>query len=732
MARTLTQRKADALPPKKNYAEPGEKATPANPLDSDAMCQLSDQCERWWTEARDRHAPNRVERFIDHDYYDHDQISAEDRAVYEERGQAPVVQNLIHGAVDWLSGTERRTRIDWTINPRGPEDEQGAQAQSHLMKFVSDANRAGWERSRAFKDSVISGVGFVEEFLRNDKSQERCGYGYVDWRYLWWDPYSRDLDFGDARYFHRVKFVDLDRAIAMVPARSADLKAAAVSSIDNDFALMDRMDGVPAMYALSQNGLERSLLSSGYGLSDRAPRQRVRMIETWYPRAQVSKQIQAEIADCCDLEGITYDANNAELKQKLDAGFISLTDSLTHKMAMCLWVPGVGICKAQDSPYRHNMYPFTAAWAYRHHRDGMPYGIVRGLRDSQDEYNKRRAKALYAASVSTLEFETDSMDADDVRDNLDEYGRMNGEIELAPGGLAKVRRTNGLDVSRQHIEFQQQAKDHIYEGSGITKENLGQDTGALSGRAIIAKQQQGSVTTAEIFDLFRLMIEISGQKLLENIKIGMPLPRQIRIVGQNEGHEWLMVNKPVFDPATGEVSFENDILNTLSDFKVGEQDFRETLRMAMAESLFEMIGKLDPSVGMQLIDLVFDLTDIPNKQKFIDRLQKINGVQPAPQDPEAAAQQDAAAQQQQVAQQQADEQHQAQLNVQRSIADKNDAAAELHRAKGKDAVLDGKMKALDIAGLVHAAIPLAKPADDLYAGALSTPPQPVPAGVTTP
>src|SRR5690606_6740688 len=92
------------------------------------MRNLAKQFEQWWIEARDKHAQNRVDRMLDHDYYDHDQISPEDRAIYEERGQAPIVFNLIHGAIDWLSGTERRTRVDWMVHPRGPEDEQGAKA----------------------------------------------------------------------------------------------------------------------------------------------------------------------------------------------------------------------------------------------------------------------------------------------------------------------------------------------------------------------------------------------------------------------------------------------------------------------------------------------------------------------------------------------------------------------------------------------------------------------------
>lgn len=720
MADALSQRRDKAHDPDERYGvRPGDdRPAPRHALDTEENQELLEQLETWWIESRDKHMVNRAERMLDHDYYDHDQISPEDRLVYEERQQAPVVFNLVHGAVDWLSGTERRTRVDWKILPRGPEDEEGAKAQTQLLKYVSDANKAGWERSRAFKDAVISGVGFTEEFLRDDRSQEACGFGYVDWRYLWWDPFSRDLDFGDARYFHRVKFTDLDRAIAMFPDRAADLRAVAVNTVDTDFELMDELDGLPAMFTLSGNGMGATSLTRAGGLVDKYARQRVRLIETWFPKVVTTKKIKALVADYCDLHGVLYEESNEEHKKALDDGGVSLTDSLTTKMYLAIWVPGGGLCALRQSPYTHNQIPFTATWCYRHHRDGMPYGYVRGMRDAQDEYNKRRAKALYAASVNQVWYEDDAFDEDDEEENLEQAAMPNGQVRLASGGLKKVELKTNIDVSKQHVEFQAEAKEHIYEGNGITRENLGQVTNAISGKAIIAKQQQGAVTTAEVFDLYRLSFQISGQKLLENMKHAMALPRKIRVLGGNEGLQWLAVNQPYYDHATGQVLWKNDVLNTLSDFQVAEQDYHETIRMAMAESLMETIGKMPPELAIQLIDLAVDLTDLPNKDEFVARVRRINGMTPQPETPEQVA---AAAAQAEAAQLEGEER--------RARIEDTRASAEKKRADARKSVIEGKTGALNVAGMVQTAMPVAQAADELYAGAADNPPQPVPAGV---
>jgi hypothetical protein len=60
----------------------------------------------------------------------------------------------------------------------------------------------------------------------------------------------------------------------------------------------------------------------------------------------------------------------------------------------------------------------------------------------------------------------------------------------------------------------------------------------------------------------------------------------------------------------------------------------------MFDSLTDMIKTMDPAASMQILDLVFDLSDLPGKEKFVDRLRKITGQTgtesvPTPEDIEA-------------------------------------------------------------------------------------------------
>jgi hypothetical protein len=670
--------------------------------------QVLRQLEDWWQEGRDMHADNRREQFIDSDFYDGDQFDPETRAELEARGQAPLVYNIIHPTIQWVVGTERRTRIDWKVLARGSEDVGAAEAKTSLLKYAADANNAGWERSAAFKDAVRVGVGWTEEFLRTDALEEELGIRHQAWQEMWWDPFARQLNMQDCRWIDRNKYIDLDYAIAMFPEHADALRGAAVQFAQAEEDAYDDWDlpGVFQQQSRPDDGRRRFLGVTG---NTTRWRMRVRIHETWFKRPKVEKRVRSLVQDYADLNGQVFDPEQPmpeEIAKAKERGVISLVDSLTDTMWQAFWIPGT-LLGLKRSPYRHNRFPFTPIWCYRRHRDGMPYGLIRMVRDPQEDYNKRRGKALFAMSTHRVLFEEDAFNEDDEDEGLEQATMPNGQVRLRAGGLNKVKIDTMSDVAKGHLELAEQSKTQILETSGVTRDNLGQDSSAASGKAILAKQQQGAVVTAEVFDNYRLAIQLSGQKMVSIIEQYVTLPKQIRILGPHGNPEFLMINEPVFDPATGEVWFENDVTRGMADFIVDQQDYRETARMAMAEQLFEMVGRLPPEMAIQLMDLPLELSDIPNKAEFIRRVRMMNGMEPAPEDPNAAADQAAQQQAQQRQQQLADELAAAKIEKER-------AGAENLRAQAASKRVEGRGKAIDVAGMAASAIPLVPAADRLY------------------
>lgn len=687
---------------------------PAHYLDNEANRNLLRRLEEWWCEARDLHADNRQEQMIDADYYDCLQWRAEDAAVLQERGQAPLTFPLVKQMADWVIGTERRTRIDWDVLPRKDADVEVAGVKKQVLKFIADINGAGWERSQQFDDAVKVGVGWTEECYNNDRFEEPVTVRWQDWKGMWWDPYSRHTTLRDCRYLTRAKWLDLDYAIAMFPDRAAELQAKAVDALDPIMETLELEASVPMMFYSSGMGASGRASTGMFGTAsvERRSRRRLLALETWYKTAVNTPMLLGD-----DVDGRTpYDANNDEHRDMLADGTVSLVDSVSEQMFFAIWTPGL-LLRVNKSPYKHKRFPFTPCWAYRRHRDGMPYGIIRPSRDSQDEYNKRRSKILYELSTERVLFESDAIDEADEDRVLEEAHKADGEVRLRPGALEKnkFRIERGNDAIAVQVQMLAEAKTNVNESSGVTRENTGTSTGDQSGRAILAKQQQGSVTTAELFDNYRQANQESGQKTLSNCEQFLTAPKLIRVVGTDGAMTFMGINQPSYDPLKG-VVWENDITESEADFIIDETDYRETARMAMAESLFELIGRLPPEMAMALLDVAMDMTDLPNKAALTNRIRQING-QAAPgaeKTPEGQAA-EAAKQQAQAAQQQREaEQVDAETRLTHAKADQAEAKATLDQTTAKQRSVQGKSEAMQAASMVHAAPNLAPAADRLW------------------
>lgn len=127
---------------------------PGHKLDSDDVQSRFLRIKAWRKEAGDLQRDNRFAQMVDHDFYDGDQWTEDDATILRERGQAPLVFNVIKSTIDWIIGTERRTRVDYRVLPREKNDADGAETKTNLLKFVGDANRFPYARSRAFADAI--------------------------------------------------------------------------------------------------------------------------------------------------------------------------------------------------------------------------------------------------------------------------------------------------------------------------------------------------------------------------------------------------------------------------------------------------------------------------------------------------------------------------------------------------------------------------------------------------
>lgn len=651
-----------------------------SPLDAPEMTQLHQRLLGVYGYEKRRQAPNRWQMALDCDYYDGIQFDEEDIQELLDRGQAPLVYNLVKRTADWVIGTEKRTRFDFKIHGRTKDDVENARIKTDVMKYYQDVNRDHFHRSQAFKETVVAGLGWLEDGVRGDPDEEPIFSRHESWWFMLHDSHSLELDYTDARYHFRSKFADVDLAEAMFPDRKYHVQNTAKNAdlfderMIDEFYLGNRITGEDYL-----TGSVGRFNHGQWGMLDNS-RDRVRIYECWYRKPMKDRVVRSSVLP--QFHGRIFDAANQDMAHAVIIGDATVVERVAMATHYAIFTDS-GMLAHGRSPYRHNRIPFTPIWCYRRGRDGMPYGMIRNIRDPQDGFNRRMSKAIFALSAYRVDAESNAIDEDKMswEDVRNEAGRPDALMVRKPGTKLEVSQDRAL--GEEHLKIAQTEGSLILDASGVTADNLGMESNAQSGKAIIAKQAEGSAVTAEIFDNYRLACQLHGELKLSLVEQYVSEEKVIRITDGKGRPTWKKVNEVTQDP-DGTVRILNDVTAAKADFIIDEEDFHASRRQAASEALMDVSGKMGttPQIALRILRMAADLSDWPNKDEIVKELDAITGHS----DPNDAMTDDEKAKQQQQQQtQQAQQQEQAQmqkdaftvdLDTKRADAEKKKAEAE--------------------------------------------------------
>ena len=564
----------------------------------------------------ERQADNREQMALDEAFYDHQQWTEEELATLASRGQAPLVFNMIQTSVNWVLGSQRRAPTDYKILPRTAEGSKAAEAKTELFKHLADTNGSEFEYADAFADAVKAGVGWMETGQGFPEDGSIVFDRKESWRAMLWDSTSARYDLQDARYIARAKWLDSDVGVALWPARAGLIRAASADTAQGVLELDDLGD-----YPMDSREAEH-FSASGFsrhraGEHDSA-RPRFRAVEVWFKRMAPAKIIRGG-----QFNGELLDEWSPGHWQDLNNGAATLIQR-PREQVHCALITENGILDVRESPYRHNKYPFTPIWGYRRASDGMPYGIIRGIRDIQRDLNKRASKALH--HLSTTRVIATKGAVDDVEDLRDEAARPDAVI-IHNDNTAPPMITTDTNLASAHMDLMRTDAQMIQSIAGVTDENMGRQTNAKSGKAIIARQEQGALATSHFFDNLRRSKLLHGEKLMVNIEQFYTEAHEFRITDQRGNAKFVTVNDGSTDTA---------IASFKADFTITEDDWRATVRQSQAEQLLDLFSRLAstaPQIVMGNLDLLIEALDVPKRDEFVKRIRQMTGVPDPDADP---------------------------------------------------------------------------------------------------
>lgn len=632
----------------------------------------------------DRQAENRVEMAADDDLFDHIHYTDEELAAYAARGQVPIVYNISQTTINWVLGSQRRSPTDYRVLPRKKEGSKAAEAKSQLLKHISDTNRSEFEWSNAFSSAVRVGLGWMECGQGRPEEGTKVFERSEDWRHMLWDSTAKRYDLMDARYMFRAKWLDTDLAMALWQRRAGLIKESADTSRfwgGLDDLGDDPMDGQEQAYFEHESTRLRGVSTFW--------RSRVRVIEAWF------KQVAPDVPFLRggQFHGEMFDDWSQGHWNDILNGVATLTTRPAEVIHVAL-LTDYGLLALQRSPFRHNRYPFTPVWGHRRARDGMPYGLIRGIRDIQRSYNKQKSKALhYLASTRVIVEEGAVKDTEELRE---EAARPDAMIVYKQGQRPPMIEIQA-DKAGVHVEMARDDAATIQSVGGVTDENMGRKTNATSGIAIERRQSQGQLATSLFFDNLRQSRAIHGEKLIVLMESYYTDPDVIRITDARGRADWLNIN----------ANDEDAIGAFKADFVLGEEDWRITSRQAQFEMMMGVLKDLAataPQLVLSIIDLVIEGSDIPKRDEIVKRIRQTLGVEdpdadPDNPDPETLAKKMAAAEQSELARRAA----YAEVTDKEAKARKTSAEAAKTMTAVGDATIERLIKAIEAAASIAGA-----------------------------
>jgi hypothetical protein len=327
------------------------------------------------------------------DYFDGKQLTAEEEATLNKRGQPPVIFNEIAPKVKTLQGLEKQTRKDPKAFPRNPADSQTADAATDAIRFVCDASNWDDKRSFAARNLAVEGTGAVFVGVRQTRDGIDPEIRKVSWDRFYYDPHSSEDDFEDASYKGIVVWMDLDDAKRKYP--------------DAEDALVDTWKS--SQTADTYDDKPKWNLWADY------KRKRVRICEHYYLKS-----------------GVWHYAMFTK------GGFV---------------VPSQPSPYLDDEEQPE--CPIKAISLYVD-RDNNRYGEVKAMLSPQDEINKRRSKSLHLINSRQIRVSpVVAKEPDDVRKELARPDGVfigeQGDVEILPTNDMAAGNLNLMMDAREHI-----------------------------------------------------------------------------------------------------------------------------------------------------------------------------------------------------------------------------------------------------------------------------------------
>lgn len=398
--------------------------------------------------------------------------------------------NRIRRVCNMITGYQRRNRKSTICIPIHDTDQQTADQFSKILIWAMNKDNTLNTLSEAFDGCITTGMNLLSVWMdyRGDPINGDIRVDNVSYNGYLIDPFFKKHDMSDCNFLWTRKWMTKQQIKSLLPDRKKDIESLwANSSRDGKFQFM------PESY---NYGMKNLLTYDEY----------------WYRDFRTQKLL----VDIKTGETMEWKGKDDDLDIFLHK-FPEITtidnEIQTTKVAIC--VQGKVFYNGPN-PMGIDQYPFVPVLAY--YEPQLPYfpwriqGVVRGLRDAQYLYNRRKVIEL-----DILESQINSgfkYKADALVNPKDIFlqGQGRGLALKQEANMSDVEQIQAPAVPSSMIELSKILGEEIQQISGVNEELLGSATDDKAGVLSMLRQGAGLTTLQTLFDQLD-----NSQKLLGRI-----------------------------------------------------------------------------------------------------------------------------------------------------------------------------------------------------------------------
>ena len=593
------------------------------------------------------------------------QWTSDQKRILEERGQAALVVNRIHPAVEAAKALITANKPQFRVSPREDSDNQVAQAMNGLLEYIWQISEGNSVIRRVVDDYYVTGLGaalvYVDPMMDMGKG-EVCIHD-VDPLDIYIDPNSRHPFADDAENIIISRLYTKEQAKSLYPMYKKAIKNAATETNLSDRPNTGREDNGEVTWPED----ESTQTIVNFGESD----EYVRGYERYYPimvdhyrvfesmtgdedllteddykeylkqpawniDGQIITEPEQAKAIIQQIEQVYQqqlaegrEQGNLELPEKPEVQEMTFADLVQMGAIDSVIVPTKRIKQCVIMGDKHlysrilpvDKYPLVF-FMNQHTRTPYPMSDVRMVKGMQEYINKTRSLIIAHATTSTNTKILIPSGSVDMREFEQKWAQ--------PGVAIEVDFDQGQPTPIQPTPL----PNELYQNENTAKNDIDHQLGLYEmtmGNSAVAPHTYKATVSLDEFGQRKMKSKLADIEAGLNRlgQIAIPIMQQlystekiVRLLQPNNSINEYVINKRLFDDKTQEIKVLNDITIGKYDVVVVTGSTLPTNRMAQLEMYMDAYEKgiIDKQEVLKKTE-VFDMEGVMQRTDLIQQLQ---------------------------------------------------------------------------------------------------------------